>query len=480
MKNINRIFIVLFLILFPNIICAQTFQQLLSSAKKGNIEAQIKVGECYFKGTEVIQDLREAEKWFQMAAEKNNKIAKFYIGAIYEEREMFAEAINWYKAVLEPGFTFTPGKNLKKKSDYGIDEIASVLIPILKESADLLKKASSQGIVVSDYLLGNRYKYGVDGLKQSVDDALKCYKKAAERGFEPAMVAIGNIYQTPRYYKALNFQKPNTEESIMWYKKASDRGSVYGSNSLGLHYYGKDVIKDAIYYFMRAADLNYGDAQFYLGKIYFNEKDFGKAAEFYRKALENGKDDAKFYYEEAQDSIRAASKRTTANNKKWPQDYCQDTPSVFHDNHPLSAHISGKYILWAMDGGVDDKDYTMYYTKETSNYKSNAVTDVFFVPTDYKPVVENGKEITCPPRVQYFTFHPNDNLIGARVEEIVRKSDGHLYKIEKELIFDEVFGDRVFFFLTGETKYDPDTRFSPKNHKINSSTPMKTVTTKIR
>lgn len=153
---------------------------------------------------------------------------------------------------------------------------------------------------------------------------------------------------------------------------------------------------------------------------------------------------------------------------------------ICHSKHPSSMYLRSKKVLWCMDSWVDEKEYTMYYAREKSNPNENAVTDVYFIPTDYSPIIENNKEITCPPRVLYFTLHKDDNLMGAWVEEIVKKSDGHLYNIQREMIFDEAFGDKVFFLLTGETQYEPSPTLSPKGHVVNSSTPKRTITKRLR
>lgn len=170
--------------------------------------------------------------------------------------------------------------------------------------------------------------------------------------------------------------------------------------------------------------------------------------------------------------------------KNWPEDYCYESPRLCHSKHPKSQHVSSKTIQWAMDSWIEEngasREYTMYYTRPNNSTDKMAVTDVYFVPTNYTPVMENGKEVTCPPHVEYFTLRPDDNLLGAWVEEVVKKPDGHLYRVKRELIFDEVFGDRAFFLLADETQYHPATKLSPKTHKIYSSQPLKTITTKIR
>ena len=52
-------------------------------AKKGVTEAQVGLGLLYGKGQGLLQDYREAIKWFRLAANKGNNEAQFYIGMAY-------------------------------------------------------------------------------------------------------------------------------------------------------------------------------------------------------------------------------------------------------------------------------------------------------------------------------------------------------------------------------------------------------------
>ena len=47
--------------------------------------------------------------------------------------------------------------------------------------ADLYRKAAEQGYAEAEYKLGDCYKYG-SGVEQSYEEAIKWYKKAAEKG----------------------------------------------------------------------------------------------------------------------------------------------------------------------------------------------------------------------------------------------------------------------------------------------------------
>jgi TPR repeat protein len=55
-----------------------------AQAEKGNASAQSNLGVMYFKGRGgVLQDYKEAAKWFRLAADNDDTEAKFYLGLAY-------------------------------------------------------------------------------------------------------------------------------------------------------------------------------------------------------------------------------------------------------------------------------------------------------------------------------------------------------------------------------------------------------------
>lgn len=134
---------------------------------------------------------------------------------------------------------------------------------------------------------------------------------------------------------------------------------------------------------------------------------------------------------------------------------CKETPTLMEFEHPFTRHVMLKDVQWASDWYIGDVHCTMYYTNASGTRDPLAVTDIYFVPENYVPLVRNGKEITCPPKVENFILHNdgNEQFFGVWVSLIGMKEDGKLCKIQMEHRLDEVFGDRVFYLLAGETKY---------------------------
>ena len=57
---------------------------LKSAAKQGDAEAQYKMGNMYYSGTEVDQDYLEALKWYKLSAEQGYIKAQYNLGLILE------------------------------------------------------------------------------------------------------------------------------------------------------------------------------------------------------------------------------------------------------------------------------------------------------------------------------------------------------------------------------------------------------------
>ena len=54
-------------------------------AEQGVVESQFALGNMYFKGNGVEQNIEEALRWYRRAAEKGNAMAQLKLGFIYED-----------------------------------------------------------------------------------------------------------------------------------------------------------------------------------------------------------------------------------------------------------------------------------------------------------------------------------------------------------------------------------------------------------
>jgi hypothetical protein len=116
-------------------------------AYRGDVDAQIKLGDMYYKGSDVERDYNEAVKWYKEAAEDGNADAMYKLGNLYFNDKIQSAAKDefmfWYK------------------------------------------KAAENGHIKAQFKLGYCYRYG-KGVQPNLTLAKKWLKLAADRGHEVA------------------------------------------------------------------------------------------------------------------------------------------------------------------------------------------------------------------------------------------------------------------------------------------------------
>jgi TPR repeat protein len=110
------------------------------------------------------------------------------------------------------------------------------------------------------------YATGWGGVVQDVAEAARWYRRAAEQGYVPAQLKMGEIY-------AAGYGIPqNGVEAMAWYRRAAERGHANAQYNLGVAYEtGRGVTQDAavaVRWFRPAAEQGSASAQFALGDMY--------------------------------------------------------------------------------------------------------------------------------------------------------------------------------------------------------------------
>lgn len=223
MKKIYLIMILFFAIASGVFAQTTNIVTLMLKAKSGEAEAQNALGEAYYDGKGVTENLTEAVKWFTKAAEQENAKAEYNLGNCYYygygvQYKDYGEAVKWYT------------------------------------------KAAEQGLPLAQCNLGACYENG-DWVEKNLEEAVKWYTKAANQGYAKA-----------QYYLALSYDKgegvaKNDSEAMKWYLKA-----VKNNSPEAAYYYGgmllegnkqKGITKnipEGVKYLRKAADLKNLDA----------------------------------------------------------------------------------------------------------------------------------------------------------------------------------------------------------------------------
>ncbi len=106
--------------------------------------------------------------------------------------------------------------------------------------ADLMKIAE-QGDAHFQDVLGSMYEFGLDGVPQDHEEAVRWYRAAAEQGDAAAQFHLGSMYG---YGKGL---PQDYKEAVRWYREAAEQGQASAQNSLGFSYTkGQGVPQDYV------------------------------------------------------------------------------------------------------------------------------------------------------------------------------------------------------------------------------------------
>lgn len=324
-----------------------TVNKLLKLAKQGDVNAQYRLANAYYRKNVHEKDYKdnlkyykdEAIKWYRKAAEQghakalkklelvlngegNKQVsndknsgnsqydnieiselkelfeqarfgdlnAQFYLGKAYAKGkdvpQDYKEAVKWYRKAAEQG-------NASAQNNLGFAYAKGKGVPQdYKEAVKWYRKAAEQGEASAQYNLGLAYAKG-DGIQQDYKGAVKWYRKAAEQGHSDAQWNLGYAY-----YHGKGLHK-DCDEALKWHKKSAEQGNVCGQYYLSGVYrsYGtKEDNKTAVKWLMMAAEKGFAPAQYALAESYAEgvgvKQNYTEAIKWFKKAAEQGYDDA--------------------------------------------------------------------------------------------------------------------------------------------------------------------------------------------
>ncbi|MBQ8247053.1 MAG: SEL1-like repeat protein [Lachnospiraceae bacterium] len=314
MKRVLNLLFLLFMVLFGN---AQNWSKTLEkSAKKGNTEAQVKVGDAYFTGSGVPRDLKKAAKWYSAATAQGSEEGKQKLYSFYsKELEKFAKKGD-VQAQYEVGCDYLLGKGVDKDVKTAVKWFLLAMEQNHEEAVDKfysfyskeLEKRAKENDTRAQFELGNCYLNGIE-VETDPEEAAEWYLKAMEQDHDVAREKFYSYYSKKLLKRAKDgddraqfeigncFFKGNgvdkdTEEASEWYLKAMAQGHEEAGKKF-YSFYSKELEKRA-----KKGDVL---AQFEVGNGYYDgfiiKKDLKEASEWYLKAMEQGHEEAakKFY-----------------------------------------------------------------------------------------------------------------------------------------------------------------------------------------
>lgn len=244
-------------------------QDMQRACLAGETDMCVELGEAYYEGKGVPQDLSKAVEWYRKGAEQGDATAQFYLAFSYASGEGVPEdlgkAVEWYR------------------------------------------KAAEQGDAFAQYALGWSYANGL-GVSQDYVAAVEWYRKAAEQGLAEAQTEMG-------WHFAEGAGLPQDyAKAVEWTRKAAAQGSVSAQYNLGLAYAGgQGVAQDyaaSVEWFRKAAEQGDAAAQYALGLSYAQglgvEADPAKANELFGQSCTGGFEEACDVLEPSVEDLLAA------------------------------------------------------------------------------------------------------------------------------------------------------------------------------
>ncbi len=234
---------------------ASAYEIAVPLATKGDVNAQIMLGEMYELGHGRTADIANAMQWYQMAAVQGHSGAMFRLGML----------------------TLTGGAGAADPS----------------KAREWFAKAAAAGHVQASHELGLLYYQGT-GVPASPAEAARHIRKAADAGLAQAQYNLGLLYVNGHGVEA------NLTTASIWFQKAAVQGLPEAALDYGLMVYGGDAglrkdYKIGAQWLLVAANAGNARAQLFIARILAAgrgmKKDRIEAGKFYTLAKQAGLSD---------------------------------------------------------------------------------------------------------------------------------------------------------------------------------------------
>ena len=207
-------------------------------------------------------NLKEATQTAKRSLELGNEAAKIILGKIQKDEKLRKEG-----NTLELGNEVTK----IKVGEIQEDEI------LMKEGFNALKKKVDSGDMHYVDSLGYAYEFGI-GTPFSIEEAMKYYEMAAKQNNTIGMTNLANLY--------LRENKLKKAKPLL--VKAAEKEYGYAQYLLAMNffYYKQENNKEALYWLEKSASNDEPEALYQLGLYYAEKADLAKAIKYYQRAAE--------------------------------------------------------------------------------------------------------------------------------------------------------------------------------------------------
>lgn len=148
------------------------------AAEKGYVHAQCNLGTCYYLGNGVEKNYTEAAKWYRKAAEQEHAGAQYNLGVCYLQgdgvEQNITESIKW----------------LRKAEEQGDTDAKELLKAIEQKNQQCSTSSTKEPTTAKEMLMKGVEAYE----KENYVEAVKWFRKAAEKGDADAQFLLGMCY----------------------------------------------------------------------------------------------------------------------------------------------------------------------------------------------------------------------------------------------------------------------------------------------
>lgn len=199
-----------------------TMVSLQHAADRGDAQAQFRLGECYYDGDGVEEDVPQAVSWYNNAAAQGHMMAQYRLGTLYKEAEEVDVnpklAYKWLSRSAEQGLA-------QAQTELAIGHIYGDFGSVdLSLAAPWLQKAVRQNYPEAQYFMARLYddlaeEHGLeDRFVADERDVFNLYAAAAQQGYSPAKKELGQCY-----LEGFGTDK-NLEQALAWYSESAQEG----------------------------------------------------------------------------------------------------------------------------------------------------------------------------------------------------------------------------------------------------------------
>ena len=213
-------------------------------------------------------NLKEAAQAAKRSLELGNEAAKIILGKIQKDEKLRKE-----------GNTLELGNEVTKITVGETQEDET----LMKEGFNALKKKVDSGDMHYVDSLGYAYEFGI-GTPFSIEEAMKYYEMAAKQNNTIGMTNLANLY--------LRENKLKKAKPLL--VKAAEKEYGYAQYLLAMNFFDlySENNKEALFWLEKAANNDEPEALFQLGVYYSEGNDLAKSIKYYQRAAELNHADA--------------------------------------------------------------------------------------------------------------------------------------------------------------------------------------------